>query len=587
MGKPTIRFEGYTDDWEQRKLNEIADKVSEKNKNNEFSEPFTNSAEQGIIRQKDYFDREIVNNENLNGYYIVRNDDFIYNPRISATAPVGPINRNRLGRNGVMSPLYTVFRTHDIDNLYLEFYFKTTKWHRFMKLNGDSGARFDRFTISSTQFMEMPIPYPTLEEQQKIGEYFESLDTLITLHQRKCEETKKLKKFMLQKMFPKKGEKVPEIRFGGFTDDWEQRKFGEIVEKYEDPVETPTEGYTRLGIRSHAKGTFHGYVEKGKELETAKMFRVAADKFIVNITFGWEHAVAITDENDAGKLVSHRFPQYSFNAGMEPKFFRYLILDENFKHHLELSSPGGAGRNRVLKLSDMLQYKMNFPSEAEQKKIAAYFDDLDHLITLHHRKYINGKKEELLAWEQRKLGDDLGSIHTGTNLLGSTTNIGMPLIKMGNIQRGYFDTSKVEFLAENEQPDNEDIANYGDFFFNTRNTLELVGKGATWMKNSGEYAFNSNIARFELRNIDTIFFNYLYNTETMTRQIHARAMGTTSVAAIYPRTLESVGYLVPCMKEQQKIGAYFKHLDHLITLHQHKCEELQNIKKFMLQNIFI
>lgn len=385
----------------------------------------------------------------------------------------------------------------------------------------------------------------------------------------------------------------PTIRFEGYTDDWEQRKFGEIVEKYEDPVETPTEGYTRLGIRSHAKGTFHSYVEKGKELETAKMFRVAADKFIVNITFGWEHAVAITDENDAGKLVSHRFPQYSFNAGMEPKFFRYLILDENFKHHLELSSPGGAGRNRVLKLSDMLQYKMNFPSEAEQKKIAAYFDDLDHLITLHQRKCEETKKLKKFMlqkmfpkkgekvpeirfggftddWEQRKLGDDLVSIHTGTNLLGSTTNIGMPLIKMGNIQRGYFDTSKVEFLAENEQPDNEDIANYGDFFFNTRNTLELVGKGATWMKNSGEYAFNSNIARFELRNIDTIFFNYLYNTETMTRQIHARAMGTTSVAAIYPRTLESVGYLVPCMKEQQKIGAYFKHLDHLITLHHRK-----------------
>ena len=230
MSKPKIRVKGYKDDWEQRKLNEVADKVSEKNKNNEFSEPFTNSAEQGIISQKDYFDREIVNNENLNGYYIVRNDDFIYNPRISVTAPVGPINRNRLGRNGVMSPLYTVFRTHDIDNLYLEFYFKTTKWHRFMKLNGDSGARFDRFTISSTQFMEMPIPYPTLEEQQKIGEYFDSLDHLITLHQRKCDETKKLKKYMLQKMFPQNGNKVPEIRFFGFTDDWEQRKLGEVFD---------------------------------------------------------------------------------------------------------------------------------------------------------------------------------------------------------------------------------------------------------------------------------------------------------------------------------------------------------------------
>ena len=189
-------------------------------------------------------------------------------------------------------------------------------------------------------------------------------------------------------------------------------------------------------------------------------------------------------------------------------------------------------------------------------------------------------------WEQRKLGDDLVSIHTGTNLLGSITNTGMPLIKMGNIQRGYFDTLKVEFLAENEQPDKANIANYGDFFFNTRNTLELVGKGATWMKNSGEYAFNSNIARFELRNLDTIFFNYLYNTDYMTKQIHARAMGTTSVAAIYPRTLDSVEYSAPCMKEQQKIGAYFKQLDHLITLHQRKCDETKKLKKFMLQKMF-
>ena len=198
---PEIRFEGFTDDWEQRKLSEVADKVSEKNKNNEYSEPLTNSAEQGIISQKDYFDREVVNEDNLNGYYIVKRNDFVYNPRVSVSAPVGPINRNKLGRNGVMSPLYTVFRTHDIDEMYLEYYYKTTKWHRFMKLNGDSGARFDRFTISSTLFMEMPIPYPSIEEQKKIGEYFANLDHLITLHQRKCCELKKLKQYMANHMF--------------------------------------------------------------------------------------------------------------------------------------------------------------------------------------------------------------------------------------------------------------------------------------------------------------------------------------------------------------------------------------------------
>ena len=183
MSKPKIRFKGYEDVWEQRKLSDIADKVTEKNKDNEFDEPFTNSAEQGIISQKDYFDRDIVNQDNLVNYYIVRNDDFVYNPRISVTAPVGPINRNKLGRNGVMSPLYTVFRTKNIEPLYLEYYFKTTVWHRFMKLNGDSGARFDRFTISLHTFMEMPIPYPCIEEQKKVGAYFDELDHLITLHQ--------------------------------------------------------------------------------------------------------------------------------------------------------------------------------------------------------------------------------------------------------------------------------------------------------------------------------------------------------------------------------------------------------------------
>ena len=224
-------------------------------------------------------------------------------------------------------------------------------------------------------------------EQAKIAEFFEELDHLITLHQRKCEQTKKLKKYMLQKMFPQNGAKVPEIRFDGFTYDWEQRKLSELLEKYEDPVETPHDGYERVGIRSHAKGTFHSFVEPGKELDTAKMYRVAADKFILNITFAWEHAVAITDNNDAGKLVSHRFPQFSFNPKLKPHFFKYLMLDKKFREHLELSSPGGAGRNRVLKISDMLKYEIKLPSIEEQIKIGEYFDSLDHLITLHQRQH--------------------------------------------------------------------------------------------------------------------------------------------------------------------------------------------------------
>ncbi|MBD0383895.1 restriction endonuclease subunit S [Paenibacillus sedimenti] len=201
VNAPEFRFAGFTEAWKQRKLKDISDKVIEKNVNLKFTETFTNSAEFGIISQRDFFDHDISNAANLNGYYVVKSEDFVYNPRISTFAPVGPINRNKLGRSGVMSPLYTVFRTHDIDNTFLEQYFKSRYWHSFMKLNGDSGARSDRFSIKDSVLIEMPIPYPSLKEQQKVGEYLTQFDKLITLHRRKLEKLKNIKKAMLGKMF--------------------------------------------------------------------------------------------------------------------------------------------------------------------------------------------------------------------------------------------------------------------------------------------------------------------------------------------------------------------------------------------------
>ncbi len=228
-GIPQIRFSGFTDTWEQRKLSAIADKVTEKNVGLQYIETFTNSAEFGIISQRDFFDHDIAKMSSLGGYYIVRSEDFVYNPRISTSAPVGPINRNKLGRIGVMSPLYTVFRPHDIDTTYLEYFFKSKYWHSFMNFNGDSGARSDRFSIKDSVFFEMPIPIPHIDEQKKIGEYLAYLDRLITLHQRKYDKLTKVKKAMLEKMFPKNGSLYPEIRFKGFTDAWEQREVSNVA----------------------------------------------------------------------------------------------------------------------------------------------------------------------------------------------------------------------------------------------------------------------------------------------------------------------------------------------------------------------
>ena len=198
---PEIRFKGFTDAWEQRKLGDVADKVTEKNGGLQYIETFTNSAEYGIISQRDYFDHDIAKIGSLDGYYIVRNEDFVYNPRISTSAPVGPVSRNKMGRTGVMSPLYTVFRPHDVDTTYLEHFFKSKYWHSFMNFNGDSGARSDRFSIKDSVFFEMPIPIPYVEEQRKIGECLTHIDNLITLHQRKLDKLKNIKKSMLDNMF--------------------------------------------------------------------------------------------------------------------------------------------------------------------------------------------------------------------------------------------------------------------------------------------------------------------------------------------------------------------------------------------------
>ena len=165
-------------------MSDIVEKVTEKNAGLQYIETFTNSAEFGIISQRDFFDHDISKIGSLDGYYVVHNEDFVYNPRISVTAPVGPINRNKLGRTGVMSPLYTVFRPHDIDTTYLEHFFKSGYWHSFMNFNGDSGARSDRFSIKDSVFSEVTVQLPKKEEQDWIAKFFKHLDTLITLHQR-------------------------------------------------------------------------------------------------------------------------------------------------------------------------------------------------------------------------------------------------------------------------------------------------------------------------------------------------------------------------------------------------------------------
>ena len=381
---PAIRFQGFADPWEQRKLSDLAEIVG-------GGTPDTNNSAYWDGDIDWYAPAEMEGQRYAKGS--VRKITELGLQKSSAK--ILPAHRTVLftSRAGIgkMAILQRPAATNQgFQSLVLKdgtdpyFIYSMGERIKGMAEGVASGSTF--LEISGKMLGNLEVMVPNLKEQESIATFFRGIDDLITLHQRKYDKLVAIKRSMLEKMFPREGSRFPEIRFAGFTDPWEQRKLSEVFSSYTDQVDIPHDGYERLGIRSHAKGTFHSYVPAGHELQTAQMHRVAANKFIVNITFGWEHAVAVTDENDAGKLVSHRFPQFSLSDELDPQFLKFIILDERFRHHLWLASPGGAGRNRVLNLNQMLQYEIQIPCVAEQRKIAGALINIDTLITLHQRK---------------------------------------------------------------------------------------------------------------------------------------------------------------------------------------------------------
>jgi type I restriction enzyme S subunit len=186
--------------WKTVKLKSVFRRSKLKNTLNNINLVLTNSATKGIISQNDFFDKDIANKTNLKGYYVAAVNDFIYNPRISQSAPVGPLNRNKLDL-GVMSPLYTVLKYIDGDIDYLEIYFQSSNWHKYMKSIANYGARHDRMNITINDFENMPIPFPCEKEQIKIASVFKAIDKNIELVSCQFESAKSFKKGLLQKMF--------------------------------------------------------------------------------------------------------------------------------------------------------------------------------------------------------------------------------------------------------------------------------------------------------------------------------------------------------------------------------------------------
>ena len=211
-------------DWEFNPLSQLAQKSKTKNREKRYTKILTNSANEGIISQTDYFDKQIANNDNIEGYYIVKKGDFVYNPRISVAAPCGPINCYHGEETGVMSPLYTVFSidVKKIERDYVEQFFSSTFWHRYMKSVANYGVRSDRMNLSDEDFFLLPIPMPARKEQEKIAEILAGQDRVIALKEKLLAEKQKQKKYLMQQLLT--GKK----RLPGFSGEWKKVFLGEL-----------------------------------------------------------------------------------------------------------------------------------------------------------------------------------------------------------------------------------------------------------------------------------------------------------------------------------------------------------------------
>ena len=392
---PKLRFPEFSNSyWGITRLNTLADKITKRNKDDNIGKVFTNSATEGVVDQEEYFDRGIANKHNLTNYFVVEKGDYVYNPRISNTAPVGPISKNKLGI-GVMSPLYTIFRFRNKENDFYEHFFHTNLWHAYIKSLSNTGARHDRITISVDDFMKMPLPYTSPGEQQKIADCLFSIDELIDAESRKLKVLEKYKKGLIQKLFPEKGKTIPEWRFPEFRgyEEWKLQKLKQVCDFQE--------GYAFSSNNFEVNNTDSNHIQvvritdiNNKNSNADKVFvnmdlirnndlyryLISKNDLVLSLTgaagfnfFMWDTNIAVLNQRTL-KIIPKNEKNHAIKFLIEP-----LIYKEINMH--------GTGQNNNLSKEVLKNVEIVLPiSYKEQQKIADCLSEIDIMITEQSNK---------------------------------------------------------------------------------------------------------------------------------------------------------------------------------------------------------
>ncbi len=389
---PKLRFPEFSNTFEMKYLHDIFQKKQKRNSDNKEKYVLTNSAVEGIVSQQDYFDKDIANQDNLTNYFIVDLDDFIYNPRISKTAPVGPFKRNNL-RKGIMSPLYTVLKPKVGDLSFLENYFQTKYWHRYMFKIANYGARHDRMNILHGDFMKLPIPFPSIPEQQKITSFLNSAEEWLKNLQTQKENLEEYKKGIMQKIFSQ------EIRFkddgGKLFPKWEEKKLEEILKERKE-YSTKGKGYPHISL------TTQGVVPKSERYnrdflvgdDEVKGYKITRLNDLcynpANLKFG----VISINKLGAG-IFSPIYVTFEI-IGQNIDFVGYYLIRDEFINKARRYEQGTVYERMAVSPADFVKVKVAFPSLPEQQKIADFLTSLD--------KAIEAKQQQITLAEDWKKG---------------------------------------------------------------------------------------------------------------------------------------------------------------------------------------
>lgn len=385
MAKPKLRFKGYTDEWEQRKLGELAEIVG-------GGTPST-SVESYWDGDIDWYAPAEIGEQ----IYLKSSQRKIteegLNKSSAKVLPVGTVlftSRAGIGKTAILLKEGCTnqgFQSIVPNKNKLDSYFIFTRSEELKRYGETVGAGSTFVEVSGKQMANMELMMPTtMDEQQKIGEYFSNLDNLITLHQRKCEQAKKLKKYMLQKMFPQNGQKVPEIRFKGFTDDWEQRKLGDFT------WDAGKRNKEDLELEPYAITNEHGFIRQ-RDAHDDFGYMKDTDRKAYNIvqpnSFAYNPARINVGSIGYYKgvenvIVSSLYEVFQTDNYVNDRFLWHWLKSDEFPRWIEKLQEGSV---RLYFYYDKLcECQLYMPSLEEQEKIASFLDGLDHLITLHQQK---------------------------------------------------------------------------------------------------------------------------------------------------------------------------------------------------------